>query len=180
MTETTAYPAIFPDLEGASVFITGGGSGIGASLTEGFLRQGAKVAFVQRSDASAFADEMAAATGNRPLFMPCDITDVTALQGSIATAAERHGPVTVLSSHGCLRRRDKNCGEYDSRQAGAECRRESSKHGNLFSFWVVCLRFRGNLTRLAMPGQGAVLPTPRSPHRYTARHWTASHGRRER
>ena len=44
----------FPDLSGASVFITGGGSGIGAALTEGFLRQGAKVAFVQRSDASDF------------------------------------------------------------------------------------------------------------------------------
>jgi NAD(P)-dependent dehydrogenase (short-subunit alcohol dehydrogenase family) len=42
--------ARFADLE-ASVFITGGGSGIGAALTEGFLRQGAKVAFVQRSDA---------------------------------------------------------------------------------------------------------------------------------
>ncbi|MEM9757493.1 MAG: 3-oxoacyl-ACP reductase, partial [Pseudomonadota bacterium] len=32
---------VYPDLEGASVFVTGGGSGIGAALTEGFLRQGA-------------------------------------------------------------------------------------------------------------------------------------------
>jgi len=96
MTETTAYPAIFPDLKDASVFITGGGSGIGASLTEGFLRQGAKVAFVQRSDASAFADEMATATGNHPFFQSCDISDVTALRAAITTAAERHGPVTVL------------------------------------------------------------------------------------
>ncbi len=47
--------AIFPDLKGKSIFITGGGSGIGAALTEGFLRQGAKVAFVQRSDARASA-----------------------------------------------------------------------------------------------------------------------------
>jgi len=35
----------FPDLDGKSVFITGGGSGIGASLTEAFLRQGAPTSF---------------------------------------------------------------------------------------------------------------------------------------
>jgi len=88
--------ATYPDLSGASVFITGGGSGIGADLTEGFLRQGARVAFVQRSDASAFVDEMEAATGNRPLFLPCDITDIAALRRCIDQAAEAHGPVTVL------------------------------------------------------------------------------------
>lgn len=87
---------IYPDLQGASVFITGGGSGIGAALTEGFLRQGAKVAFVQRSDASAFVEEMEASTGNRPLFLPCDITDIAALQGAIAHAAKAHGPLDVL------------------------------------------------------------------------------------
>ena len=86
----------YPDLQGASVFITGGGSGIGAALTEGFLRQGAKVAFVQRSDASAFVEEMEASTGNRPLFLPCDITDIAALQGAIAHAANAHGPLDVL------------------------------------------------------------------------------------
>ena len=36
-------PAIYPSLEGRSVFITGGGSGIGESLVEHFCRQGAKV-----------------------------------------------------------------------------------------------------------------------------------------
>ena len=88
--------AIFPDLAGASVFITGGGSGIGASLTEGFLRQGAHVAFVQRSDATAFADEMEVAHGRRPHFMPCDITDVARLKACVDEAAERHGPVAVM------------------------------------------------------------------------------------
>jgi galactose dehydrogenase len=88
--------ATYPDLNGKSVFITGGGSGIGASLTEGLLRQGAKVSFCQRSDASAFCDAMQAATGNRPLFLPCDITDITALRGVIAKAEAAHGPITVL------------------------------------------------------------------------------------
>lgn len=87
---------IFTDLMGASIFITGGGSGIGAALTEGFLRQGAKVAFCQRSDAKAFCDAMEAATDNRPLFLPCDITDLGALQGALAAAAEAHGPISVL------------------------------------------------------------------------------------
>jgi NAD(P)-dependent dehydrogenase (short-subunit alcohol dehydrogenase family) len=86
----------FPDLAGASVFITGGGSGIGAALTEAFLRQGSKVAFVQRSDASGFAEEMAQKTGNRPLFIQCDITDIPALQSAIRQAGSAHGPVTCL------------------------------------------------------------------------------------
>ncbi|MBT8455363.1 MAG: SDR family oxidoreductase [Alphaproteobacteria bacterium] len=88
--------ASFPDLKDASVFITGGGSGIGAFLTEGFLAQGAKVGFVQRSDASAFVAEMAEKHGNTPLFIPCDITDIAALQSAIAQTEAAHGPVTVL------------------------------------------------------------------------------------
>lgn len=88
--------ATFHDLKGASVFITGGGSGIGASLTDGFLAQGAQVAFIGRSDASAFVDEMAAKHGNRPLFVQGDITDTAVLKGAIAQAGEAHGPVTAL------------------------------------------------------------------------------------
>ena len=92
MTQTAQYP----DLQGASVFITGGGSGIGASLTEGFLRQGARVAFVQRSDSTAFCDQMEAETGTRPLFIPCDITDTAKLKAATEQAAAAHGPITVL------------------------------------------------------------------------------------
>lgn len=88
--------ATFRDLEGASVFITGGGSGIGAALTEGFLKQGAKVAFVGRSDASEFVERMERETGNRPLFVQCDITDIAALKAAIAHAANAHGPIGVL------------------------------------------------------------------------------------
>lgn len=88
--------ATFHDLEGKSVFITGGGSGIGATITEGFLLQGAQVAFVQRSDASGFCDEMAAKHGRRPLFLQCDITDIDRLKACLAEAAEAHGPVTAL------------------------------------------------------------------------------------
>lgn len=88
--------ATFHDLSGKSVFITGGGSGIGASLTEGFLQQGAKVAFVQRSDSSGFCDEMEKKHGVRPLFIQCDITDIAALDGAIERASDEHGPIQVL------------------------------------------------------------------------------------
>jgi NAD(P)-dependent dehydrogenase (short-subunit alcohol dehydrogenase family) len=88
--------ATFHDLKNASVFITGGGSGIGAALTEGFLSQGARVAFIGRSDASAFVDDVAARTGNRPLFVQGDITETGILRTALARAAEAHGPVTVL------------------------------------------------------------------------------------
>ena len=87
---------VFPDLDGASVFITGGGSGIGASLTEGFLRQGARVAFIGRSDAAAFVARMEAETGTAPLFVQGDVTDIALLRDALDQAADRHGPVTRL------------------------------------------------------------------------------------
>jgi NAD(P)-dependent dehydrogenase (short-subunit alcohol dehydrogenase family) len=87
---------LFPDLKGASVFITGGGSGIGANLTDGFMAQGAKVAFVQRSDASEFCAEMEEKHGVRPHFQTCDITDIARLKKTIAVAAEVNGPLSVL------------------------------------------------------------------------------------
>lgn len=99
--------ATFHDLAGASVFITGGGSGIGAELTRGFLEQGAKVAFVGRSDATAFCDRMEAETGNRPFFTQCDITDVTALRSAIDASAEAHGPIRILVNNAANDQRHK-------------------------------------------------------------------------
>ncbi len=88
--------ASFHDLKGASVFITGGGAGIGASLTEGFIEQGARVAFVQRSDASGFVEQMQQKHGVTPLFIQCDISDVSALQSALEQAAKAHGTISVL------------------------------------------------------------------------------------
>ena len=86
----------FPDLAEASVFVTGGGSGIGAAVTEEFLRQGARVAFIGRSDATEFCDRMEALHGRRPLFVQGDITDIATLRAALTQAAETHGPIGVL------------------------------------------------------------------------------------
>lgn len=116
-----AHGARFDDLRGRSVFITGGGSGIGAALTEGFAAQGCKVAFVQRSDASALADMLGDRHGTRPLYLPCDITDISALQDAMATAAAAHGPITVLVNNAANDQRHDLQGyspaEWDAAQA---------------------------------------------------------------
>ncbi|QTN37012.1 SDR family NAD(P)-dependent oxidoreductase [Cognatishimia activa] len=104
--------ATYQDLRGKSVFITGGGSGIGAFLTEGLLAQGAQVAFVQRSDSTAFCDEMEAKHGTRPLFIQCDITDIQALKAAIAQSAEAHGDIDVLVNNAANDKRHE-AGEVD-------------------------------------------------------------------
>lgn len=88
--------ATFHDLAGQTVFITGGGAGIGAALTEGFAAQGAKVAFVQRSDASGLADRLRADYETEVLFLPCDITDLGDLTRVMQEVVDRLGPVTIL------------------------------------------------------------------------------------
>lgn len=88
--------AKFCDLENKSVLVTGGGSGIGAALTEAFVMQGSKVAFLQRSDGEEFCNELERRHSSRPCFIRCDLTDVRATRDAIQEASDRHGPVTVL------------------------------------------------------------------------------------
>ena len=86
----------FKDLAETSVFITGGGSGIGASITEGFLSQGAKVAFVQRSKCDEFLDEVSSKYKHKPLFIKCDITNTKDLKNAISESSRINGEITVL------------------------------------------------------------------------------------
>ncbi|MFM2042421.1 MAG: hypothetical protein RLY86_997 [Pseudomonadota bacterium] len=91
------YP-VFADLAGRHVFITGGGSGIGAYLVHAFATQGAQVSFVSLSTdpANALCDAVAERGLKRPLFQSCDIRDVPALQTAVATARARFGGISVL------------------------------------------------------------------------------------
>jgi len=93
---TSPAPPVFPDLNGMSVFVTGGASGIGAALVQGFAAQGAKIAFCDLMDGRAHADAVEAATGNRPLALTADITDTGALLAALDAAAGAHGPIATL------------------------------------------------------------------------------------
>jgi D-xylose 1-dehydrogenase len=88
---------LYPSLKGRVVFVTGGGSGIGAALVEAFVANGSKVAFVDilDADSEALASRLAG-HGPKPLYLHCDITDIAALRSAIAMAAERLGPIGVL------------------------------------------------------------------------------------
>jgi D-xylose 1-dehydrogenase len=90
--------AIYPSLKGRSVFISGGGSGIGASITEAFAAQGAKVAFCDMAEepSRALVDRLAAEGHGSVLFHQADVRDIEQLRASIARAAEANGPITVL------------------------------------------------------------------------------------
>ena len=139
--------ATFHDLRNQSVFITGGGSGIGAKLTEGFLRQGAKVAFVQRSDARGFCDEMQSETGHRPHFIPCDITNVNSLRAAIAESAEVQGDVSVLVNNAANDQRH-TTEEVD------EAFWDQSQAINLKSYFFACQAVVDGMKRL---GHGAII-----------------------
>jgi len=90
--------AIYPSLKDRAVFVTGGGSGIGASIVEHFCAQGSKVAFVDiaREASEALVKVIAGKGLPAPLFIACDITDIPALQEAIGEAKRKLGPIRVL------------------------------------------------------------------------------------
>lgn len=89
--------ATYPSLIERVVFITGGATGIGASLVEHFASQGSKVAF-NDIDAAAGAALAARLRGSRnpPLFIEADLTDIAQLRNAIDAARATFGPIAVL------------------------------------------------------------------------------------
>jgi NAD(P)-dependent dehydrogenase (short-subunit alcohol dehydrogenase family) len=90
--------AIYPDLEGRSVFVTGGASGIGAQIVRRFCEQRSKVAFVD-IDSGCGEEQTATLAGEGlepPLFIQCDLRDIDALRRAIDQAGANNGPITVL------------------------------------------------------------------------------------
>jgi NAD(P)-dependent dehydrogenase (short-subunit alcohol dehydrogenase family) len=100
--------AQYPSLRDRVVFITGGGSGIGAAMVEAFCAQGAAVAFVDIAEGeSKTLVERLGEAAHKPLFLHCDILDIPRLEAAIAQTRERLGPIRTLINNAANDRRQK-------------------------------------------------------------------------
>ena len=92
--------ARYPSLQDRAVLITGGATGIGATLVEAFARQGARVGFLDLAAEAgqALAAHLAGTAGVRhtPAFVAADLTDIAALRAAIATLRGACGPFGCL------------------------------------------------------------------------------------
>lgn len=90
--------ARYPSLKGKGVIITGGGSGIGASIVEHFAAQGCKVGFIELNGevAAENAETVKSRTGNKPAFRVADLRDIEALRRVVGELAAEIGPVRIL------------------------------------------------------------------------------------
>jgi len=97
-TAATKSMATYPSLANKTVLITGGASGIGASIVQAFAHQGSRTAFVDISEkaGSELADRLSKETSATIWFGACDLRDRDALTATIASAREALGQITVL------------------------------------------------------------------------------------
>jgi NAD(P)-dependent dehydrogenase (short-subunit alcohol dehydrogenase family) len=89
--------ATYPSLIDRTVLVTGGATGIGASLVEHFAGQGAKVGFIDiDTQAGTLLAAGLAAARTAPMFVGADLTDTAAMLSAIDSVRRRLGPIVVL------------------------------------------------------------------------------------
>lgn len=90
--------ATYPSLKDRVVLVTGGGSGIGASIVERFCEQGSRVSFLDVDEAAShrLVEHIGETSNNAPRFLHCDLRDIEALKKAIGDVIETDGPVRTL------------------------------------------------------------------------------------
>ncbi len=91
-------PAAKPvDLDGKRILLTGASSGIGEAAAEQFARRGATVvAVARRKDLLDEVVDRITAAGGTATAIPCDLSDLDAVDALVADVEERLGGVDIL------------------------------------------------------------------------------------
>ena len=86
-----------PSFDGATVLITGAGSGLGRATALAFAAAGARIAALDKdaSGLESLRDELET-RGRNCLVIPCDMTDATACERAVAAVVQRFGTIDVL------------------------------------------------------------------------------------
>jgi len=86
------------DLENKRVFITGGGSGIGASIVEHFCEQNSEVYFIDINEEASnkLVSECKKKKLAIPNFIKCDLLNIKDLKGVISKIISEKGPIEIL------------------------------------------------------------------------------------
>lgn len=89
--------AIYPSLIDCPVLISGGATGIGATLVTHFAMQGARVAFIDIDDAAAHRLVARLESAHRaPVYRRADVTDLAQLEATVRDLSMEVGPFRVL------------------------------------------------------------------------------------
>ena len=90
--------ASYPSLENKVVIITGGASGIGESIVEQFVIQKSKVAFIDIEEklAKNLIERINKKYNTKPLFIKCDLKNISELKVSIQQVRQDLGPISIL------------------------------------------------------------------------------------
>ena len=90
--------AKYYDLKNKKVFITGGGSGIGASIVEHFCEQNSEVYFVDINvkESNKLISDIKNKKFKIPTFIECDLLNIKKLQDTISKIISEKGPIDIL------------------------------------------------------------------------------------
>jgi 3-oxoacyl-[acyl-carrier protein] reductase len=109
--------------DGRVVIVTGGGSGLGEAMCQGFAQEGGRIAVLDIHDQAA--QKVAEACEGDARAYACDVADPEAVRTAFAAVADDLGSVEVLVNNAGIARRNQEAqermlGEFEALMTGGE------------------------------------------------------------